>query len=131
MQQHEFQLQNGRTVPALMFGTYKTAEEQNEAILLTAIEAGYRGFDTASFYGTEGYLGSAIQKSGLSREEVFLTSKLWKTEMGYDGAMAAARRTASGSLWRLRATSKKVATAPFSSRMSSSASVLVRWGPSS
>lgn len=76
-----------------MFGTYKTAEEKNEDILLTAIEAGYRGFDTASFYGTEEYLGSAIRKSGLARKDVFITSKLWKTEMGYAGAMAAARRS--------------------------------------
>ena len=93
MQQHTFQLQNGLRVPALIFGTYKTAEEQNEDVLLTAIEAGYRAFDTASFYGTESYLGSAIRKSGLAREEVFITSKLWKTEMGYEGAMAAAMVT--------------------------------------
>lgn len=93
MQAQSFQLQNGCSVPALMFGTYKTAEEKNEDILLTAIEAGYRGFDTASFYGTEEYLGSAIRKSGLARKDVFITSKLWKTEMGYEGAMAAARRS--------------------------------------
>lgn len=93
MQQHVFQLQNGHSVPALIFGTYKTAEEKNEDILLTAMEAGYRGFDTASFYGTESYLGTALQKSGLPREDFFITSKLWKTEMGYEGAMAAAQRS--------------------------------------
>lgn len=93
MQQYTFQLQNGLQVPALIFGTYKTAEGQNEDVLLTAIEAGYRAFDTASFYGTESYLGSALRKSGLAREEVFITSKLWKTEMGYENAMAAARRS--------------------------------------
>ena len=49
-----------------------------------AIEAGYRYFDTASFYGTEGYLAEAIESSGISRDEFFIASKAWKDEMGYE-----------------------------------------------
>ena len=93
MQAHSFQLQNGTSIPALIFGTYKAAEGKSEANILAAIQAGYRGFDTASFYGTEEYLGAAIRRSGLPRKEFFITSKLWRTEMGYEGAMAAARRS--------------------------------------
>lgn len=54
-----------------------------------AIRAGYRYFDTASFYGTEEYLGEAIRKSGIPRENFFITSKLWKDEMGYENAKKA------------------------------------------
>lgn len=66
------------------YGTYKAAEGNNESIIKTAIEAGYRYFDTASFYETEEALGKAIKDSKIPREEFFLTSKAWKTEMGYE-----------------------------------------------
>ncbi len=58
-----------------------------------AIEAGYRYFDTASFYGTEKYLGEAIRESGIPRSEFFITSKVWKTEMGYEETKEAFART--------------------------------------
>ncbi|MEQ2443001.1 aldo/keto reductase [Pseudoflavonifractor sp. CLA-AP-H29] len=82
----EFVLSNGVSVPAVGFGTYKTADG---AVLSAAIAQGYRHFDTASFYGTEAALGRAVAESGLPREDFFLTSKLWKTEMGYDAALRA------------------------------------------
>lgn len=79
-----YELANGVKIPCMGYGTYKAAEGNNESIIKTAIEAGYRYFDTASFYDTEETLGRAIHESGIPREEFFLTSKAWKTEMGYE-----------------------------------------------
>lgn len=76
--------------PLIGFGTYKAADTE---IILRAIEAGYRYFDTASFYGTEKYIAEAIAKSGMKREEFFIASKLWKTDMGYENAKKAFRKT--------------------------------------
>jgi len=77
-------LANGYTLPSIGFGTWKTAEEANEQIIATAIEVGYRYFDTASFYGTEPYVGRAIANSGHKREEFFIASKIWKDQLGYE-----------------------------------------------
>ena len=70
-----YELANGVKIPCMGYGTYKAAEGNNESIIKTAIEAGYRYFDTASFYDTEEALGRAIHESGIPREEFFLTSK--------------------------------------------------------
>lgn len=90
-----YTLSNGVQIPCLGYGTgasKDTAAERAEVLCL-AIEAGYRYFDTASFYGTEKYLGEAIKKSGIPREEFFITSKAWRTEMGYEETKAAFART--------------------------------------
>lgn len=76
-----FSLSNGVTMPAIGFGCYALAEGEQRRILLDAIAAGYRHFDTASFYGTEAALGQAVRESGVPREEFFLTTKLWRTQM--------------------------------------------------
>ena len=81
---NKFVLNNGVLIPDVAFGTYKAAAGDTSDVILKAIEAGYRCFDTASFYGTEQYLADAIEKSGIPRENFFITSKLWKTELGYD-----------------------------------------------
>ncbi len=78
-----FELNNGIGNPCLGFGTFKSADGKSAEVLKMAIDAGYRYFDTASFYGTEPYLAEAIEDSGIKREEFFITSKAWKTEMGY------------------------------------------------
>ena len=78
-----FKLNNDMKIPCVGFGTYKAAEGNNAEILKTAIEAGYRYFDTASFYQTEDFVGQAIRESNLPREDFFLVSKMWKDEMGY------------------------------------------------
>ena len=78
-----FKLNNDVKIPCVGFGTYKAAEGNNVEVLKTAIEAGYRYFDTASFYQTEDFLGQAIRESNLPREDFFLVSKMWKDEMGY------------------------------------------------
>ena len=78
-----FKLNNDMKIPCVGFGTYKAAEGNNVEVFKTAIEAGYRYFDTASFYQTEDFLGQAIRESNLPREDFFLVSKMWKDEMGY------------------------------------------------
>ena len=88
-----YTLSNGVKIPCLGFGTYKAAEENNAEIIKIAIAAGYRYFDTASFYGTERYLGEAVLESGIPREQFFLASKVWKTEMGYEQTKEAFART--------------------------------------
>lgn len=85
----EVTFRNGVTMPVIAYGTYQAAQENNEKIILTAIEAGYRCFDTASFYQTEPHLAKAISESQISREEFFITSKLWKTQMGYSQTLQA------------------------------------------
>lgn len=79
-----YTLKNGVEIPCLGFGTYKTTVNGDCSSIKLAIEAGYRYFDTASFYNTEEALGTAVKESGIPREEFFLVSKLWKTEMGYE-----------------------------------------------
>lgn len=88
-----YTLNNGVQIPCVGFGTYKAATGNSADIIATAIEAGYRFFDTASFYGTEVYLAEAIKKSGLKREDFFITSKVWKDEMGYEETFEAFERT--------------------------------------
>jgi len=88
-----YTLNNGVQIPCIGFGTYKAATGDSADIIATAIEAGYRFFDTASFYGTEIYLAEAIKRSGLPREDFFITSKVWKTEMGYQETLDAFERT--------------------------------------
>lgn len=88
-----FTLSNGVKIPAVGFGTYKAADGKSAEVISTAIEVGYRCLDTASFYETEEYVAEAVEKSGIPREEFFITSKLWKTELGYQNAKDAFERT--------------------------------------
>lgn len=93
MGKEEFTLSNGIKIPAAAFGTYKAADGKSAEVIGMAIRAGYRYFDTASFYGTEEYLAQAIEESGIPRNSFFITSKLWKEEMGYENAKAAFQRS--------------------------------------
>lgn len=88
----KFTLSNGVEIPAVGYGTYLTSEK-DDGTVAAALAAGYRHFDTASFYGTEQALGDALKAAGVPREELFLTSKLWKDEMGYENAFAAFERS--------------------------------------
>ena len=87
-----FSLTNGVQVPAVGFGTYLT-NETDDGTVAAALRAGYRHFDTASFYGNEQALSGALAAAGVPRGELFLTSKLWKDEMGYENALAAFDRS--------------------------------------
>ena len=89
MQQRAFQLQNGVLLPAIGFGTYKATDGNGKQAISDALETGYRYLDTASFYGNEGEIGEAVKESGIPREELFLASKVWKTERGYEETKAA------------------------------------------
>lgn len=86
-------LSNGLEIPCLGFGTFNPAGGDNNTIIQTAIEAGYRYFDTASIYETERALGQAVRQSGIDRTEFFLASKVWIDEMGYAGTKQALERT--------------------------------------
>jgi diketogulonate reductase-like aldo/keto reductase len=72
-------LNTGATVPALGFGTWQDKEHMEDATL-TALKAGYRHIDTAHVYGTEQAVGRAIKKSGIPRNELFITTKLWNND---------------------------------------------------
>lgn len=76
------QLNNGVNIPAIGYGTYKTAEN-DVSIILSAIECGYRLLDTASIYKTEQQTGAAIRESGIPREEITVISKVWRNDLGY------------------------------------------------
>lgn len=84
-----FTLSNGVSIPAMGFGTWKADETDGRAVVAQAIANGYRHIDTASAYGTEEAVGRAVAECGLPREEIFLTSKAWKTELGYDNVLRA------------------------------------------
>lgn len=71
-----FSLNTGAQIPAIGLGTWQDAEEQEPAVL-AALKAGYRHIDTARIYGTEAAVGNAIKKSGIPREQIFITTKLW------------------------------------------------------
>ncbi|MEI0798396.1 aldo/keto reductase [Brachyspira intermedia] len=78
---------NGIEMPILGLGLYKiTDKKEVENAVKWAIEAGYRKFDTAQFYDNEKELGEAIRKTGIKREEIFITTKIWNTKQGYNSA---------------------------------------------
>ena len=81
-------LNNGVKMPVLGYGVYQTLPEETERCVLDAIHTGYRSIDTAQAYGNEEGVGNAIAKSGLPREEFFLTTKVWISNAGYEKARA-------------------------------------------
>ena len=81
---HTFTLANGVEIPAVGFGTYKAADNQDEAVISEAIRQGYRHLDTAAFYFNEEAVGKAVRESGIPREEFFITSKVWRDNLGYE-----------------------------------------------
>lgn len=84
-----FRLNNGIWIPSLGFGTFKTPDAQAAQVVMDAIEVGYRHIDTAAVYENERGVGQGIKNSGIPREELFITSKLWNTERGYDSTLRA------------------------------------------
>ena len=88
-----YTLAGGLMVPVLGYGTYKATLENGEEPVLAAIKAGYRYVDTASFYQNEEAVGAALRQSGLPRTAYQVATKVWKTEMGYENALAACDRS--------------------------------------
>lgn len=77
--QDTYTLNNGVKIPIIGFGTWQTPDgEVAKESVLAALNAGYRHIDTAKAYGNEDSVGEAIQKSGINRHELFITTKLWK-----------------------------------------------------
>ena len=77
-------LSNGVKMPMLGYGVYQVTEEECERCVLDALAVGYRAIDTAQSYFNEEEVGNALQKSGIPREEIFLTSKVWIEHYGYE-----------------------------------------------
>ena len=79
-------LNNGIKMPALGYGVYQVSSAETERCVLDAIGVGYRAIDTAQAYGNEDGVGSAIAKCGVPREDLFITTKIWISNAGYEAA---------------------------------------------
>ena len=77
-------LSNGVKMPQLGYGVYQVTSQECERCVLDALDAGYRSIDTAQSYFNEEQVGSAIEKYGIDRKEIFLTSKVWIEHYGYE-----------------------------------------------
>lgn len=82
-------LNNGVRMPQLGFGVFQIPDAETTEAVAAALAAGYRSIDTAAIYGNETGTGRALAKSGIAREELFITSKLWIDDLGYEPALAA------------------------------------------
>ncbi|WP_204162026.1 aldo/keto reductase [Rathayibacter sp. VKM Ac-2803] len=82
-------LNNGVTLPALGLGVFQSAPEETTAAVQSALEAGYRHIDTAAAYGNEREVGEGLRRSGLDRSEVFVETKVWVTDYGYEQTLHA------------------------------------------
>ena len=80
-------LNNGVEIPQLGLGVFQVPNAETVQAVTTALEAGYRSIDTAKIYDNERGVGEAVRASGLAREELFVTTKLWNDEQGYDAAL--------------------------------------------
>lgn len=78
-----------RTIPQLGYGVWQVEDTVAEEVVGKAFTAGYRHIDTARIYGNEAGVGRAIAASGLSQDEMFITTKLWNADQGYDGTLRA------------------------------------------
>ncbi|SEB98694.1 MULTISPECIES: aldo/keto reductase [unclassified Streptomyces] len=82
-------LNNGVEMPQLGFGVWQVPDDEATKAVATAIESGYRSIDTAAIYQNETGTGKAIAASGVARDELFVTTKLWNSEQGYDSTLRA------------------------------------------
>ena len=82
-------LNNGVEMPQLGFGVFQVPDAETTAAVSAALHAGYRSIDTAALYGNEAGVGKALAASGLDRDELFVTTKVWNSEQGYDKTMRA------------------------------------------
>lgn len=82
-------MNDGNSIPQVGLGVWQTPAEDTERAAATALDAGYRHIDTAAAYGNEREVGEAVKRSGLAREDVFITTKLWNADQGYDSTLTA------------------------------------------
>ncbi|AUG80740.1 oxidoreductase [Kitasatospora sp. MMS16-BH015] len=83
------QLNNGVRIPQLGFGVFQVPDEETTTAVKTALATGYRSIDTAAIYGNEAGVGRALAESGVAREELFLTTKVWNADQGYEATLRA------------------------------------------
>ena len=90
----ELRMNDGHAIPLLGYGTYKVANGGScRRAVLRALELGYRHIDTAALYGNEEDVGQAVRESGIARNEIFVTTKLWNSDQGYKSALGAFQRS--------------------------------------
>lgn len=94
MQQPTLTLNNGVTMPALGLGVFQTPPEETSASVAEALAQGYRLIDTAAAYGNEREVGEGIRRAGLSRDELFIETKVWISDYGYEEALHAFDKSA-------------------------------------
>jgi len=82
-------LNNGVVIPQIGFGVFQVPDAETTPAVASALEAGYRSIDTAAIYGNEAGTGAALAQSGLPRDELFVTSKVWAADHGYEQTLAA------------------------------------------
>lgn len=82
-------LNDGNSIPRMGFGVYQISPADTESAVAGALQAGYRHIDTAALYGNEREVGRAITASGVPRDEVYVVTKLWNSDQGYDSALSA------------------------------------------
>ncbi|MDQ1024874.1 2,5-diketo-D-gluconate reductase A [Streptomyces umbrinus] len=82
-------LNNGVEMPQLGFGVWQVPDDEAERAVATALEAGYRSIDTAAIYGNEKGTGRGLAASGVARKDLFVTTKLWNADQGYDSTLRA------------------------------------------
>ncbi|AZG47642.1 aldo/keto reductase [Gordonia insulae] len=85
----QIELNNGIHIPAVGFGVYQTPPEETTTAVQTALDVGYRHIDTAAAYLNEAGVGEAIRRSGIARDELFIETKVWITDYGYDATLHA------------------------------------------
>ncbi|MCX5063389.1 aldo/keto reductase [Streptomyces sp. NBC_00201] len=82
-------LNNGVEIPQLGFGVFQVPDDETAAAVSAALQAGYRSIDTAAVYGNEAGVGAALAASGIARDELFVTTKLWNADQGHDSTLRA------------------------------------------
>jgi 2,5-diketo-D-gluconate reductase A len=88
-------LNNGVEMPQLGFGVFQVPDDETTAAVTAALQAGYRSIDTAAAYQNEAGVGKALAESGIERSDLFITTKLWNADQGYDEALKAFERSRS------------------------------------
>ena len=82
-------MNDGNTIPQLGYGVWKISDEDAEGSVLQALKTGYRHIDTAKIYNNEGGVGRGIAASDIAREKIFITTKVWNSDQGYDETLKA------------------------------------------
>lgn len=86
---NKVKLNNNYEMPIIGLGTWRSSNDDAYTAVLAALKAGYRHIDTAAVYGNESGVGKAIKDSGVKREEIFVTTKLWNGDQGYESTLKA------------------------------------------